>query len=129
MAFDPEGYFWRKLAESERERMDRRAWDILKNAGDPIYFNRYTTIPDPGSKTAEMFGAGWAPKESTDPMNEPLPVKAPATWPERERRVQWCLENMTNGELSFLYRLLHDGRGITMQNCRQLERAEKDGLK
>lgn len=63
-----------------------------------------------------------------DPLTQPLSVAAPPAWPDRERRVQWCLQNLTRGEKALLYRLLHDTERLSLEQCPALERAERHTL-
>lgn len=63
-----------------------------------------------------------------DPLTQPLPVAAPAKWTERERRVEWCMRNLTRGEKALLYRMLHDTERLRLDQCAALERAERHTL-
>lgn len=64
------------------------------------------------------------PPSPPDPMAQPLPVAAPPTWKEREDRVRWCFENLTNGEHALLYKVLYD-YGFRRDQCVALIEKER----
>lgn len=72
------------------------------------------------------FGAPPPPVDPPDPMTQPLPKAAPATWPEREERVRWCYMNLTDGEAAKLYRLLRDR--FRFKDYERIERLEAKSL-
>jgi len=86
---------------------------------------------DQASPRAEMFGAGWpvgTPVNFYDEegwLEKPLPAGQTWTWEQRERRVEWCVANLTAGEKAYLYRLLHDGDGLRRAACDEVVRKEK----
>lgn len=59
-----------------------------------------------------------------DPLEQPLQPGAPVGWEFKERRVQWCLHNLTPGEKAYLYRLLHS-QGIRLDACLSIEKKER----
>ena len=63
---------------------------------------------------------------SVDPMTQPLPKAAPATWPEREERVRWCYMNLTDGEAAKLYRLYRER--FRFKDYERIERQEAKSL-
>lgn len=65
---------------------------------------------------------------SPAPAPKPTELPVPTTQADVECWVEAVLR-LPDGALGYLYRILHDGRGINLQNCRDKERAWKATLK
>ena len=57
-----------------------------------------------------------------------LDGSTPDTWHDREERVRWCLEYLTEGELHLLYKLLYETRGMRRDHCDAAIRKEQNAL-
>ncbi len=73
---------------------------------------------------ANMIDQG-AGVEATDPSCPPF---APTYTKDADARVEWVLKHLCAGELSRLYKLLHDGRGYRVESCDLAANNWKKGL-
>lgn len=58
-------------------------------------------------------------------LDMPLNATKPPLWAIKERRVEWVLHNFTEGELAYVYKVLHDGRGMRRSGVDEVMKKEK----
>ena len=83
--------------------------------------------PDPGY-IRTISGCRWIETNKPDDTVSACPTTEPVDLDLADTRVEWVLENLSNGELHRLYKLLHDGRGIRLTSCDDAVRHWKKGL-